>query len=287
MSIKSILLVGNCVVDQIFTVSHYPAEDEELRAASMTRVIGGNAANSAQILAQLGARVELMSSMAQDQDAQWLLQQLAASHISTDLCQQHEDAPTPQSCIWLNRADGSRTIVHVRDLPELDVAQLKSIDVSAYQWIHFEGRNVETLLQYLPQLKNCGVSISLEMEKDRPHLVELLPYVDTVIVSNAYLQQAGLAVEDCMGKFRQINNRLRIVCTQGASGSIASDEKGAIIKTEAESVSAVVDTIGAGDCFIAGLIFQLAHDESFPSALIYANQLAANKIQQHGMKVNV
>ena len=287
MSIKSILLIGNCVIDQIFTVSHYPAEDEELRAQSMTRVIGGNAANSAQILAQLGARVELMSSMARDPDAQWLAQQLAASNISTNLCQYHAQASTPQSTIWLNQTNGSRTIVHFRDLPELDLAQLESIDASAYRWIHFEGRNVETLLRYLPELRQQSVPVSLELEKHRSQLAELLPYLDTVIVSNDYLQQTELTAEACIHHFHQINSNLQIVCTLGSAGAIASDNSGDIIKIEAESVSAVVDTIGAGDCFIAGLINQLAGNNSFLSAVSYANRLAANKIQQQGMKVHV
>jgi ketohexokinase len=287
MTIKSILLVGNCVIDQIFTVSHYPSEDEELRAQAMAIAIGGNACNSAQILAQLGFRVELMSSMAQDIESQWLIQQLQARHISTGLCQYHADGKTPRSNIWLNRQNGSRSIVHYRDLAELDLASFEKIDGSAYQWIHFEGRNVETLVKVLPELARCEVPISLEMEKNRPQLEQLLPHVTSVIVSSAYLQQTGISASDCVQHIRRINPRLNIVCTLGQSGSIASDASGNIITTEAQQVSSVVDSIGAGDCFIAGLISQLAQDQNLPAALSYANQLAANKIKQQGMNIDV
>ncbi len=274
-------------MDQIFTLTRYPAEDEELRAESMTRQAGGNACNSAQILAQLGFKVELISSMAQDADAQWLLQHLTEHQISTRLCQHHPSASTPQSTIWLNQRNGSRTIVHYRELPELDLDHLQQLETSAYQWIHFEGRNVDSLLQYLPQLAATGVTISLEMEKNRPQLEALLPFVDTVIVSRDYLQQTGSSAEALIDRLQRNNPGLSIVCTLGQAGSIASDSPGNIIKTEAESLSSVVDTRGAGDCFIAGLISQLVEDADFPSALSFANQLAANKIGQKGMNINV
>ena len=287
MSIKSFLLVGNCVIDQIFTLSEFPSEDQELRAETMSLAIGGNACNSAQILAQLGLRVEIISSMAQDPDAQWLIRQLERRQISSGLCQHHANGNTPRSNIWLNRQNGSRTIVHYRDLAELELAHLEKIDPSSYQWIHFEGRNVETLLQLLPQWDDHTAPISLEMEKNRPQLKKLLPYVTTVIVSSAYLQQTGLSATECIRQLRQINPGLMVVCTLGPSGSIASDANGKIITTMAQQVSRVIDSTGAGDCFIAGLISQLAQGKGFSAAIGYAHTLAANKIKQQGMNINV
>lgn len=60
------LVVGNAVLDPIFNVDHYPAEDEGMRASSRRLSVGGNAANTAQVLADLGHRVILLATLAPD-----------------------------------------------------------------------------------------------------------------------------------------------------------------------------------------------------------------------------
>ena len=55
---------------------------------------------------------------------------------------------------------------------------------------------------------------------------------------------------------------------------------------EAEPIKQIVDTNGAGDCFIAGLISSLAAGDGFATALEFARRLAANKIQHEGMMID-
>jgi len=114
----------------------------------------------------------------------------------------------------------------------------------------------------------------------------LLPFVDTVIVSSAYLNSRQITADQCFEDLSYYNNKLNIVCTLGSDGLIAIDQNGKLITLAAEKVDQVVDTIGAGDCFIAGLINHLNRQNDFESALIAASQLAAQKIQFRGMKFN-
>ncbi|MCK4708534.1 MAG: carbohydrate kinase [Gammaproteobacteria bacterium] len=284
MTNSTILLVGNCVLDKVWELEYFPQQDKEMRALGSTQVLGGNACNSAQILAQLGDDVELMSSLAEDSTARWILQELKKLGISTTFCVQHAGCSTAQSSIWLNSQNGSRTIVHHRDLPELTVNELKRVPLEHYEWIHFEGRNIASLLEYLPQLKKLVCPVSLEIEKNREGIEQLLPFINTVIVSSAYLESKQITAEQCLKSLRKYNSELNIACTLGASGLLAQDHSGKLIHLAAEQVDRVVDTVGAGDCFIAGLIHRLHKQHDFESALIYANKLAAQKIQLKGMK---
>ena len=283
MNSSIILLIGNCIVDQIWQLEHFPAQDEEMRALAKTRVMGGNACNSARVLAMLGDQVELVSSLAQDAWGDWLLQQLSAQGISTQYCRQLTGFSTPESSIWLSRANGSRTIVHHRNLPELTLTELRQIPVENYQWIHLEGRNIETLATYLTELGGFNGRISLEIEKNRAGIESLLALVDVVIVSSAYLKSTGQTAEQCMTVFQRYNPALDVVCTLGEQGLIACDSASRMTRIEAEPVDRVVDTIGAGDCFIAGLIQQMVGQHDFHSALQVANRLAAKKIQHEGL----
>ena len=281
-----ILLIGNCVVDQIWELEHFPDQDEEMRAIAKNRVLGGNACNSAHILAQLENDVEIVSSLAQDSTSNWLLEQLSKLGIATPLCIQKSGYSTAESSIWINIQNGSRTIVHHRNLPELSIEELLKIPLQQYQWIHLEGRNIETLVDYLSTVDKPPCPISLEIEKDRKGLELLLPFVDTVIVSKAYLNSKRLTVDQCLKDLNHYNNKLNIVCTLGADGLIAQDQYGKRFTLAAEKIDKVIDTVGAGDCFIAGLIHHLNQQHDFESALIAANRLAARKIQFRGMTIN-
>lgn len=285
MTEKTILLVGNATIDQVFSLPHYPQENEEIRAVDKTEVMGGNACNSAQILAQLGAPVELMTALADDNSGRWLMQQLQQCGIGIARCAQYQGYCTPQSSIWLNQKNGSRSIVHYRDLPELSLVDLQKIATGELAWIHFEGRNVPNLQACLPSLQAFRERVSLEIEKPRSGIEALLPLVGTVIVSSDYLRATRLTAQACIDHMKLANPMLNIVCTLGEDGVVASDYQGRVLEKPAEPVKQVVDTIGAGDCFIAGLISKLAQGQSFEVAVDFASQLAAKKIQNRGMHI--
>ncbi|MBL7000239.1 MAG: carbohydrate kinase [Gammaproteobacteria bacterium] len=285
MQKNRILLIGNCVLDQVWHLAQFPAQDEEMRARNQFRVMGGNACNSAQMLALLGNDVELVSSFAQDASAQWLLQQLTQAGIETRHCTPLAGFKTPESSIWLNAVNGSRTIVHFRDLPELELQQLQQLPLESCDWLHLEGRNVATLKLFLESL-DVRSGISLEIEKDRPGIEHLLPFVNLVIVSSAYLQSRHLSADQCLQHFRQINPALNVVCTLGEQGLIAMDAAGHRIQQRAVPVQRVVDTIAAGDCFIAALIHQLLQQADFLAALDFAATIVAQKIQYQGITLS-
>ena len=286
MEKNRVLLVGNCVLDQVWQLPYFPAQDEEMRAINCTRLIGGNACNSAQMLALLKNEVELVCSLAQDASSEWLLRELSTRGIGTRHCIQQPGYSTPESSIWLNSLNGSRTIAHHRNLPELGLESLQNIEPESYRWIHFEGRNIRVLKSYLATFRHPNCLLSLEIEKDRPDIEKLLPYVHVAIVSNAYLRSRKISATECLQYFRQINSALNVVCTLGADGLIALDDRGKLIEIAAQPVARVVDTIAAGDCFIAGLIHQMLQLEPFYAALDYAHKLAARKIQFQGIKLN-
>ena len=285
MSKPPILLIGNCIIDQIYRLACFPSEDDELRALEHTRELGGNACNSVRVLAALGHPVALGASLADDDPAAWARARLASLHIGTHACQTLADHTTPHSSIWLNTANGSRTIVHHRDLPEMSAQHLRGLSFADYDWIHFEGRNIATLQEVLPLLDARRERLSLEIEKARPGIEDLARSVGTLIVSSHYLRDRGMDAATCMDELKKLNPHALIVCTLGAQGLSAIDADGRKLSMPAERVDRVIDTIGAGDCFIAGLISRLSLREPFANALDFANHLAAIKIQRQGMTI--
>ncbi len=280
-----ILLTGNITLDIINTVAHYPQEDEELRANSQRITVGGNATNTAIVLGGFNHVCEVVSTLAQDLAAAQVQALLSESPITLKDCQICKGS-TPTSYITLNQSNGSRTIVHYRDLPELSAEHFYQIPVERYDWLHFEGRNVEQLDLMLQHARRHLVDqpISLEVEKVRTGLEALIPRTDLVMFSRPYALSQGFSNAEAFLKAQQQQHgKLWMTCTWAEQGAWAIDQYGECWHAAAPSQAAAQDTLGAGDTFNAGLINALVTGSPLDAALTQAVQLASRKIQKIGL----
>ncbi len=279
-----ILCCGIVTLDIINHVPHYPAEDEELRATAHERRSGGNATNTARVLAQHGHEVALTSTVADDAHGDWLLAELTRAGVDTRYCPRLSGT-TPTSYILLNTRNGSRTIVHYRDLAELAASEIQQAITGQFDWLHFEGRNVMALKKVLVQRQpDRRQHVSIEAEKPRDGLETLFPFADIIMLSRPWAEAAGHdEPASLLRALKQQYPQQRFTCTWGQDGAWFSDPAGDPIHVPALPVARVVDSIGAGDCFNAGLIHALSTGNTLEDAVHYATALAAKKISQQGV----
>lgn len=279
-----ILTTGNVTLDVVNVVDHYPQEDEEMRAVSQWNDTGGNAANTARVLAAHRHRCDWAGVLANDADGQRITAKLTENGLGLEYASRQEGV-SPVSYITLNRQNGSRTIVHYRDLPELTAEDFSHIPVERYDWLHFEGRNVAELGKMLTYTREniFDQPVSLEIEKPRDGLEELIPQVDLVMFPCAYAQAQGFQDAESFLRDRQARRgEVWMTCTWGEQGAWAIDQLGVVFHAPALAVEKVIDTNGAGDVFNAGLIHALATGQLLEEALHYAVELAGRKVQQTG-----
>ena len=280
-----ILGIGNSVLDTIFTVSHYPKENEELRAQTRLFSTGGNINNTLYVLNQLGHQSSICTTVAADNEAKQLLLGLKDRNIDTTHVQRFIQGKTPNSFIILNKQSGQRTIVHYRDLPEVSFEHFAKIAIETFDWLHFEGRNVENLTGMLNIAKTflTNQPISLEIEKPRKGIEALFNQANLLIFSHDYATQKGFKDGHALlSSIQQAAPNAKIVCTWGEQGVWFADINQTIQHLHATPVNAI-DTLGAGDTFNASLIHHLIHGETLDNAVQHANNLAGKKCTQIGL----
>lgn len=282
------LLTGTATVDIINTVAHYPREDEELRAISCQLRPGGNALNTSRVLAGLGHQTELLAQIADDSGGRQILHTLDREGIAHGHCP-CTSGVTPTSYITLNSQNGSRTIIHVRDLPELNIGHFKAVPLERFDWLHFEGRNVQETAKMLSHARQRLIDqpISLEIEKPRPGIEKLLPQADLLIFSRVFAESLRFTTPSpFLMAMRTLAPQAAIVCSWGDTGAWAL-ARGKRRTEETHYAPAVrpqqvIDTLGAGDAFNAGLIASLGTGATLEEGLNDAVALAGRKVGGQG-----
>ncbi len=284
-----ILGIGVAVLDIVLDVEEYPPEDSENRAKSRQMRCGGNAANTLNILRQLEHTCRWAGTLADDPSSQFIESTLQAQGIELDLAQKIEHTVTPTSYILRNIQNGSRTITHYRQLPELDAdILLQTIDLNEFDWVHAEARNCAQTFSLLSAIKQQrpDLPISIEFEKRRPdNERQLLELGEPLLFSRNYVQERSQAQDPLQFLeilSRQLPGRI-LICPWGEEGVYAIDQEGVIHHQSAKKISPVVDSIGAGDTFNAGIIHGFLQRDTLPHILRFACQIAGEKCAQNGL----
>lgn len=271
-----ILAVGIATLDIVLQLKSYPVEDDEVRALDQSQRRGGNATNTLVSLSRLGHSCDWAGTLIErvdDAGSALIRDDLKRFNIDTRYCLHLMEGVMPTSYISLSRESASRTIVHVRDLPEFSFHAFEQIELSEFDWVHFEGRNIPDLALMLESVVGHQLPCSMEIEKPRAGIESLFGYPDLLLFSRQYARAQGATSAEQL--LNRIDTKGRdAICTWGDAGAWGRDRQGEIFHSAAFQQQQIVDTIGAGDVFNAGMINARLAGHSLETALVHACQLA-------------
>lgn len=281
-----VLGVGIATLDVVNVVENYPDENSEHRALDQHIHRGGNATNTLVVLSQLAHRCYWCGTRGDDLNGNLILNDLDDHGVDYTHSYLVAGGKTPTSYVSLSGHTGSRSIVHYRDLPEMDFAHFQHLTLNLYDWIHFEGRNVEQVGKMMAYVKELYPQIptSLEVEKTRPGIESLFNLADYLLFSKAYVTQQGCtSAEQWLHEMQDRFPGRQLVCAWGEDGAYAMDHH-RIVHSPAFPPEKVVDTLGAGDTFNAGFIHAQLQQQTVSESLRFACQLAGKKCGQMGLE---
>jgi ketohexokinase len=283
-----VLGVGIATLDVINEVASYPAEDDEVRALAQRRMRGGNVTNSLSVLSQLGHRCRWVGTLGDDAAADLILQDLERHRIDTREAVRVPGGATPTSYVTLNRSNGSRTIVHFRDLPELDASAFDRVPLTDVVWIHFEGRNPPETHRMIQRVRAevPHVPVSVELEKRRDDIEVLMDGPRVLLASRAFALASGFdQPAGFLEDLAQHTSADLCVLAWGAQGASYMRRGGAVRQVPGFAPDKVVDTLGAGDVFNAGVIHGLLRGQPPVEAVTAAVRLAGEKCGLLGLRL--
>lgn len=233
-----------------------------LRSRGDAEVAGGNAFNVAVALARLGRATSYFGAVGEDVRGDFVLDSARAT--SVDISGVVRLAGPTGVTIVEHTPAGERIFAH----EDYGVAADYRIDEEAaarileHRWIHLARQpDVATIVVR----RHDGTRISYDAGDHTPpdEIARIARHVDVLFVSSGGDPcDAGQIVESVRGAGADL-----VVVTCGARGSAAIDRDGRSWSQPALLVEEVVDTLGAGDAFIAGFVDSLLDDADIARAL--------------------
>ncbi len=282
-------VAGSINVDLVVTAERFPKPGETLIGNGFETFPGGKGANQAVAAALSGAPCSMIGRLGEDTFSQFLLDFLKSKDVDVSLVEITKDAVCGTALITV--AEQDNTIIVVSGANALLSAQdvgapvLTAGDVLVAQL----ETPIETTIAFFRRGREAGARSIFNGAPALDEGRQVFPHADIVVLNETELAIfSGKAVCDD-SQVQKIINIMRglrvtvrqdIIVTLGANGvlGLSGDE---ISQVPGRKVS-VVDTTGAGDCFVGALAARLAQGNDFGQALRFANAAASIAVTRPG-----
>lgn len=283
------LALGNIVVRP------FPREFEggdTMQVDEIAVTCGGDAFNQAYVLSSLGHRTALISKVADDTTGNMVLDIMKSKDVDTSMVAIDEEIST-STCIVMVYPDGQRRFCTFKGclrtfgMKDINFDAVKDAEIVSigglYSLPSFDQEASIALFQRARKEKTVTV---LDTKYDAFHIglsgiKNLLEYTDYFFPSyEEAFYLSGLEKPEDIVRFFADKGAVHVGVKVGGKGCYLLTEgyEGLIPSFKTE----VLDTTGAGDNFMAGLIHGILNGWSLPDSVLYANGTGARAVSRLG-----
>ena len=278
---KKIACVGIAVQDKIYYVENIPSKCGKFVANNYKEVGGGPAATAAVAIAKLGAEVDFIGRVGDDETGKTIIDELKHYGVNTDHIKIYSNARSSQSAILVD-AQGERLIINYPS-PDLlvETCWLEHIDFSQYDAILCDVRWHEGAEYCLTKAIKLNIPTILDADITPQDISTLVSLATHSVFSKPGLEK--------LTKNNDLNLSLELA--QSMSNGIVYVTKGSegcawIEENQKRHYPAfkinVVDTTGAGDVFHGAFAFAVAQKYPIEKTIKFATAVAALKCTKYG-----
>ncbi len=263
---------GPALVDYIYIVDSYPEKGGHAIVLATSKSPGGAGANVAHNVASLGVESCLYTSLGNDDDAKFFIDNTLANVVA-----EKTDNKTGKVLVFVDK-NGERTFFVE---PNAAGKPIKNVRKAEYLYFDPFPTNKSFEIQKKIAEKFSGFKIvnpgfpyvKLGFNK----IKELFELVNMVIMSKDEFNALNTSVSEILKIVEYL------IITAGSEGSVCYTRRE---KFEAEAFKVkVVDTTGAGDAFAAGFLYCFMRGFPINVCLSFGNFCGAYNVQKIGARV--
>ncbi len=280
---KRTLAVGDLNVDIIASgMSLFPELGQEILCSDIRTVLGGSASIFACRLAQLGAKVDILGKVGNDEYGRTVLNVLKSNGVGIDKVIVKDDLRTGVT-ISLTYPENKALITFMGSIGALEKSDVKPEVFKGYEHLHVSSIYLQPkLLNYLAEIfseaKEQGLITSLDPQCDPQgrygKIWEILEHTD-IFLPNEDEAMGITGTTSVLNALKKLSLKVKTVvikCGREGAVGMANDE---IVNVKAFKIKPI-DTTGAGDSFDAGFIYYFVHkNKSLRDSVIFANAVGA------------
>jgi len=283
-----VVVCGSLNMDVVVQSARRPVPGETLLGAAVSFLPGGKGLNQAVAAARLGAPTAMIGAVGNDAFANSLRGFLADNDVDSSGVREIDGPATGVALIQVAGKDNAITVASGANL-HFTKAMVRQAPQRDEVWVTQFETPLEATEAILKRARLAGARTVLNLAPFRPHPDRLLKVVDVVVLNEIELAQAtrtklraASALRDIVGACRKLraNGARAVVATLGAHGAVVVTAEDAI--TVPAFKARVVDTTGAGDCFVGALAARMMAGATPLEAARYASAAASCSVERLG-----
>lgn len=265
------VVCGECLIDLI------PGEVVSTAESHWAAMVGGGPMNSSVALARLGADVQYLGRLGSDAFGKQIEGHLRANGVGLDLAV-HSDDATPLAVVSLDDDGKAEYNFHFADTASFSWRAGEFPELTENDWLHFGsigfvvGTGVEPLLEFIrttPASLSFDLNIRPTVIPDRQRYLDMItPLMQAVGASGGIVKASDDDINWLVDGHEPLAHAQRwieeyglgmFLVTLGSDGSVAlrPGERGIVVPAQRIEL---LDTVGAGDTFMAGFLNQYIND---------------------------
>jgi len=277
------IVIGDLNVDVIVTgAPHLPVLGHEIHCEDIRTVMGGSASIFACRLAQLGAEVDILGKVGNDENGRLVLKNLRSSNVGIDKVRVLDGIKTGIT-LSLTYPKNKAQITFTGTIDALSSSDISPQIFQGYAHLHVSSVYLQrklliSLAAIFAEAKRQGLKTSLDPNPDPTNRYEyvddILDYVDIFLPNDREAKEITRST-NLKDALQRLSSKVPVVAIKcGGKGAIGKCGR-RIVKAEPIRINPV-DTTGAGDSFDAGFLYYYIHrGKDFESSIRFANALGA------------
>jgi ribokinase len=281
----SVVVCGSLNMDVIVQTSRRPVAGETILDGVVSFLPGGKGSNQAIAAARLGAKTAMLGAVGDDLFGKSLRDVLKAN--GADASGVHVVRGKTTGVAVIQVAEGDNAITGAAGAnARFSRAMVKRRPRRGEIWVAQFETPLSTTEAIFRQARRAGARTILNLAPMVPFPKRLMKLVDIAVLNEIELAQATGAKITARSSEKAIVAACRrlgaptVIATLGGRGLLMVTPQG--VTSLPAHKARVVDTTGAGDCFVGALSARLSAGAALPEAVRYANAAASIAVERLG-----